>query len=126
MDRNKIENYMMYLSLNYEEIGENTWLIRDKDKGLEQVVVIYEEPVVIIRVKVMELPKENREPLFEELLRLNASDIVHGAYAVEDNSVIIVDTLVYETMDLEEIQASLDAIGLSLSQHYNRLSKYRV
>ena len=66
-----------------------------------------------------------REKLFAELLRLNATDMAHGAYAVDGNAVIIIDTLEAETMDLEELQASIDAIGLALAQHYRSLSAYR-
>ena len=67
----------------------------------------------------------NKESLFETLLRLNASDLIHGAYALDGDNIIITDTLRYETVDLEEFQASLDAIGLALAQHYETLIQYR-
>jgi hypothetical protein len=51
--------------------------------------------------------------------------MVHGAYAVDGKNVIIVDTIEADTMDLEEFEASIDAIGLALAQHYRHLSKYR-
>jgi hypothetical protein len=120
-----VESYMINLSLTFDEIGEKTWLINDEEKGLEQVIVVVEEPLVIIRVKVMIIPQQNRAELFEELLRLNASDLVHGAYALENENVLLVDTLVHDSMDLEEFQASLDAIGLALAQHYPTLSRFR-
>ena len=74
----------------------------------------------------MDVPAAGREELFEELLRLNATDMVHGAYAMDGKSVIIIDTLEADTMDLEEFEASIDAIGLALAQHYRSLSRYRV
>ena len=74
----------------------------------------------------MEVPAAGREKLFEELLRLNATDMVHGAYAVDGKNIVIIDTLEAETMDLEEFEASIDAIGLALAQHYRPLSQYRV
>lgn len=123
--KNKIEGYMIKLSLTYQEVAENTWVIKDDEKGLENVLVIAEEPLVIIRVKVMETPKNNREEFFEKLLTLNAEDLIHGAYALEGKNVLIIDSLEGETMDLEEFQASLDAIGMALSQHYSILSGYR-
>ncbi|MCK4514809.1 MAG: YbjN domain-containing protein, partial [Spirochaetaceae bacterium] len=88
------------------------------------VVVYAEEELVTLRAKVMQIPSENREKYFEELLRLNA-EMVHGAYAIEEDSVILIDSLVAPTMDLEEFQASLDSTGLALAQHYPRLAKYR-
>ena len=125
ISKEKLEGYMATLSLNYEEISENTWLINDISKGLENVVVLLNDPVVVIRVKVMEMPGSNKEALFAELLKLNAQDMIHGAYGLEENNVIIIDSLLAETLDLEEFQASVDAIGFALSQHYPVLAKYR-
>jgi hypothetical protein len=123
--RDKIEGYLVDLSYNYEELGENTWLVDDADKGLRNLVVLVSEPLLILRVKVMELPAEDREEFYERLLRLNAEDMVHGAYALEGSNVILIDTLELETMDLEEFRASIEAIGLALVQHYKLLAGYR-
>lgn len=120
----RVEGYLINLSLTYEEVGDNVWLINDEEKGLGHVIVFSEDSLVTIRAKVMELPSSNVVEFLEELLRLNI-DMVHGAYALEDNNVIIIDTLELAGMDLEEFQASLDAIGLALAQHYPRLSRYR-
>jgi len=123
--KEKIGSYLVKLSLTFQEPAENTWVVRDAQKGLENLFIVLAEPLVIMRVNVMEVPRSGREKLYEELLRLNATDLAHGAYAVEGNTVIIVDTLEAHTMDLEEFEASLDAIGLALAQHYRTLSKYR-
>ena len=124
-DPAKIESYLLSLSLTYEEVGDQTWVINDDEKGLENVLVILADPVVIIRVKVMAIPGKEREQFFEQLLRLNQSDMIHGAYALEGDDVILLNTLVGETLDVEEFQATLDAIGLALAQHYQMLAKYR-
>ena len=116
---------MLSLSLTYETVEDGTWLINDGEKGLENVLVILADPVVIIRVKVMSIPGQRREEFFEQLLRLNQSDMIHGAYALEGGDVILLNTLVGATLDLEEFQATLDAIGLELAQHYRKLASYR-
>jgi hypothetical protein len=123
--KEKIDGYLIKLGLSYRELAENTWIINDDEKGLENVVVIAEDPLVIIRVKVMDCPETNREEFYKMLLKLNAEDLIHGAYALEGTNVIVLDTLEGATMDVEEFQASLDAIGMALSQHYQVLSKYR-
>jgi hypothetical protein len=114
---------MINLSLTYEELGESIWLVEDPEKGLGHVFVYADEPLVTFRAKVMEMPEKDRESFFEELLRLN-NEMIHGAYALEENNIVLVDTLESETMDLEEFRASLEAIGLALAQHYPRLSQY--
>lgn len=126
ISRDRIESYLVKLSLTFQEAGSGTWVVRDAEKGLENLLVILSEPLVILRINVMEAPPTGREKLFEELLRLNATDLVHGAYALDGKNIIIVDTLEADTLDLEEFEASIDAIGLALAQHYRTLSRYRV
>jgi len=121
----KVRSYLLDLGLSYEEVGDGTFLINDEEKGLKNIVVMVSEPLVIVRVKVMETPDSDRESLYEELLRLNAEDLVHGAYALEGDHVILIDTLELETLDLEELRSSFEAIGLALVQHYKLLGRYR-
>ena len=121
----KIESYMINLGLTFEEVGENTWIINDEKSGLEQVLVLIEDPLVIIRINVTQIPDRKNEEFFRTLLSLNASDLVHGAYAISDNEIVLIDTLQYTSMDIEEFQASLDSIGMAMAQHYPVLSKFR-
>ncbi|MDR3114447.1 MAG: YbjN domain-containing protein [Treponema sp.] len=122
---NKIEPYLIELMVTYKEVGEHLWLLDDEEYGMEGVVIMYADPLVIFRVPVMEAPEDHRLELFTKLLELNASDVVHGAYAVEKDTVILIDTLEYATMDYEEFRATLDAFSLALTQHYPILSPYR-
>ena len=78
-----------------------------------------------IGLDIPELYEYNKEEFYEKLLTLNATDMIHGAYGIEGSSIVLVDTLEGDTMDIEELQASLDAIGLALTQHYKVLSGYR-
>ncbi|MFQ3547305.1 MAG: YbjN domain-containing protein [Termitinemataceae bacterium] len=126
MAESKIERYLIDLMLSYRDLGDNMWIIEDEDRSLNGVVIAYTHPLVIIRVTVMKTPAEKRLELFTKLLELNATDLVHGAYAVENDAVILIDTLEYETLDYEEFRASLDAISLALTQHYPILSQYMV
>ena len=125
ISREKVEGYLVKLSLTFQEAGTGSWVVRDAEKGINDLLVIIADPLVILRINVMEAPATGREKLFEELLRLNATDMVHGAYALDGKNVVIIDTLEADTLDLEEFQASIDAIGLALAQHYRILSKYR-
>ena len=125
ISREKLEGYLVKLELTFQEAGKGTWVVREPEKGLASLFVMMADPLVVLRLTVMEVPKKGREQLFEELLHLNATDMVHGAYALDGKLVVIMDTLEAETMDLEEFEASIDAIGLALAQHYRVLSKYR-
>jgi hypothetical protein len=125
MATTKIEQYLIDLMLTYQEIGPNVWLIDDEEHGIVDVAVALNEPLVALRVVVMDAPGENRLELFTKLLELNASDLVHGAYALEGNKIVLIDTLEYDTMDYTEFRASLDAFSMALIQHYPILARYR-
>jgi hypothetical protein len=125
MAENKIERYLIDLKLSYREIGDGMWMVEDDHSGLEGVVIMRADPLAVIRVVVMAVPKERRLELFTKLLELNGKDLLHGAYALEGDKIVLVDTLELETMDLGDFQAALDAIGLALVQHYPILSEYR-
>ncbi|MDR2304210.1 MAG: YbjN domain-containing protein [Treponema sp.] len=123
---NKIERYLIDFMFNYREIDKDIWLLEDEEHSLVNVAISRVEDIVIVRVVVMEVPntKEQLE-FFRKLLELNARDLQHGAYGIEEDNVVLIDTLEYGTMDLEEFRATLDAFSLALTQHYPILSGYR-
>lgn len=122
---NKIESYLIDLTLSFRELEKGMWVIEDDKSGLDGVVVMHADPLVVVRVSVMPAPAERRLELFTKLLQLNANDVLHGAYALEGDDVVLVDTLNYDTMDLGDFQAALDAVGLALAEHYPILSEFR-
>jgi hypothetical protein len=125
MERNKIEQYLIDMMLTYREVSPNLWLIDDTEHNLAGIAVMYAEPLVVFRVVVMDAPHEGRLELFTQLLQLNANDVLHGAYALEDDKIVLINTQDYETMDYGEFRSTLDAFSLALVQHYPVLSKYR-
>jgi hypothetical protein len=124
-EKNKIEQYLIDLMYSYREIDENIWLVDDPEHNLAGIAVMHDDPVVVFRVALMDAPEKNRLELFTRLLELNASDIVHGAYALENNQIVLVNTLDYATMDYSEFRSTLDSFSLALVQHYPILSSYR-
>ena len=122
--REKIENYLVRLSLSFQE-SNGAWVVSDAQRGLHNLIIALTDSLVIMRMNVMAVPAAGREKLFEELLRLNATDLVHGAYGIDGGTIILIDTLEADGMGLEEFEASIDAIGLAVAQHYRTLSSYR-
>jgi Domain of unknown function (DUF1821). len=121
---NKIEDYLIALGASYEEPQSGTWIVEDEGKGIPPIAVSYADPVVILSARAMRVPSSNREELFAQLLKLNYSGLLHGAYALDEDEIVLVDTLEYETMDKGEFEASLDAISFALSEHFPILSRY--
>jgi hypothetical protein len=116
--------YLMKMELPYEEPTEGTWVVSGLD-GLDNLVITLAGPVLVFRVKVMQIPAAHREELFRTLLELNATEMMHGAYGIEGDSVVIMDALQLENLDYNEFAATVDDITLAVASHHGRLAKFR-
>ncbi len=126
--REDIQSFLDRLAggtLSTSEIEPNLWVARTTEDA--EVVVHYAPPVVILRVRVMELPasEPRRGELYRQLLEYNARELVHGSYGVEGDHVVLTDTLELEDLDYSEFEASFDSITLALASHLGALATYR-
>lgn len=120
----KIEKFLMEMDTNYDLISENTWLVDDENDGINGIIIRYEDPVILFRVKAMSLPKSNKETFLTKILELNATDMLYGAYALEGDNVVIINTLAAENLDFNEFQSTIESISLSLIEHYKVLQQF--
>ncbi|MBA2662985.1 MAG: YbjN domain-containing protein [Bradymonadaceae bacterium] len=120
----QIEAYLIENGLPFEQVREGLWLIHDDIDYIDNIVVYHTPPVITFRVKLMEAPSAAaRMELFTRLLELNATSMVAGAYGLEDDAVVIVDTLQSENLDHNEFQASIDAIAMAVREHFDELTE---
>ena len=124
--REDIESYLTRAEVPFEVVGdERMWLVRDGSLG-ENIAIQAAGPLLLFRVKVLDLSGIGDRPaLYEALLKLNASDLVHGSYGIADGSVVLTCALQMENLDYNEIQAVLDDFSLALANHYEQLAKLR-
>ncbi len=118
-----LQSYLLKLDLAYQEPSPGTFLLRGTEG--ENIAVTIAGPVVVFRVKVMEIPPENQKEFFQKLLELNATEMMHGSYGLEGNAVVISDALQLENLDYNEFAATVDDIMLAVASHHKRLLKYR-
>ncbi len=119
-----IQSYLLKMELPHEELREGTWLVRGLE-GVDNLVITLAGPVLVFRVKVMDIPKHHREELFRTLLELNATEMMHGAYGIEGDAIVISDALQIENLDYNEFAATVDDISLAVASHHGRLAKFR-
>ncbi|HET6283487.1 MAG TPA: YbjN domain-containing protein [Polyangia bacterium] len=117
-----IESYLLRLGLPQEIIKPGIWII--KLNGDENLAVSMAGPVVAFRIKVMDLPPTGREALYKTLLTLNTNEMVHGAFGLEGDAVVIVHALELENLDFNEFQAVIDDMAMAISKHYPNLSRF--
>ena len=121
--REDLESFLLRVEgLEFDEIEEGMYLVRSHGSG-PPVVVSHSAPLLLLRMKVMDLPEAGvaDAELFRVLLELNATDVVHGAYGLEERELILSDTLKLETLDFEEFRDSLESMQLAAVDHMERI-----
>lgn len=125
-----IEGWLNRLSAdgpNFNEVEPGLWVVRPAGELDFSVVVHFSPPVVLMRVKVMTLPtnRDAMATLSRRLLELNATDLVHGSYGIEDESIVMTEALELSHLDFEEFLAAYESITVALASHLRELGSYR-
>lgn len=128
--REEIEGFLDRLAADgasYNEIEPGLWVLKPSGDLDFDVVVHYSPPVVVLRVKVMDLPSSGSAlaTLSRRLLELNASDLVHGSYGIEDESIVMTEAMELSHLDFEEFLAAYESMMLALASHLRELGVYR-
>ncbi len=128
--REDIEAFLDRLSADgatFREVEPGLWIVRPGGSLDFDVVVTHNPPVVLLRVKVMPLPTEATDAaaLNRRLLELNATDLLHGAYGIDGNAVVLTEALELAHLDFEEFLASFESMTLSLTGHLRELAAFR-
>src|SRR3954447_1199782 len=112
-----VESYLLRIGVAHETVHPGFWLVKTDGPPL---AVSLAGPVLAFRLKVMDLPKTGREELYRTLLSLNTTEMVHGAFGLEGEAVVIVHALELENLDLNEMQGLIDDMRMSVPDHHPR------
>ena len=123
--REDVERYLLQSELAFEEVEPGMWVA--KSEGGPALVLHHSPPVLVFRVKVMEAPRDATRctELYRSLLRLNAGELVHAAYGLEEDDVVLTETLELQNLDQNEFQAVIDSFQMAMASHLDQLAPYR-
>ena len=126
--REDVVNFLNRMELEFEEVEEGMWLAYPGGKNGETPVVIsHAPPLLVFRMKVLDVPQDGEKcsQLYRRLLEANASDLVHAAYGLESDDVILTESLEIENLDFNEFQATIDSFGMAMATQMESLSAFR-
>jgi hypothetical protein len=125
VSRDDVQSWLDRLELPVASVAEDLWVVQLADGG--ELAVNYAPPVLVLRVRVTELPADTGRfaGMARQLLQWNARDLVHGSYGIEGDHVVLTDTLELGHLDFSEFEASIDSLGLALASHLGALAPYR-
>jgi len=119
----KVQDYLVQLNLVADQVdtAEELVIINDPDSGLVNLIIDCEDPILVIEQLILTLDTPGPDA-FRTLLKLNR-ELLHGAYCLDETGrkVIYRDTLQLETLDLNELEASIDSLRLALAEHAGTL-----
>ena len=116
--------YDMDISIIKEDQAEELVIVDDEENGIKNLVIDCEAPIVVIEQIIMRVPAETKK-LYKRLLQLNR-ELVHGAFTLDEDEQFILfrDTLQLENLDRNELEGSIHALSLALSEHGPELLEY--
>jgi len=122
-DFQTVKHYLqeLHLAIVKEDPAQHILIVEDDERGIKNLVVDCEEPLLIFEQVIMEVPA-NPGDMFRRLLQLNRM-LVHGAFALTEDSkrVLFRDTLRMENLDLNEVQGTMQALSLAMAEHATEL-----
>ena len=130
LTKDDIESFLIRLSATgatYSEVEPGFWIVRPSPESDLSLAVNFSPPVVLLRIDVMTLPEDATQTatLTRRLLELNASDLLHGAYGIQDKHIVLTEALELSALDFEEFLASYESMTLALASHLREFGSYR-
>ncbi len=122
----KVKDYLLELEYTIvkEDSEEEVFVIEKEEDGIVNVILDCEEPILVVEQVLFEVKEDNMQ-MYKELLKKNR-DIIHGAFALDDTGKILLfrDTLQLENLDLNELDGTLNSLGLLLSEYADKIISF--
>ncbi len=130
LTRDDIESFLVRLGATgatYTEVEPGFWIVRPSPESDLSIAVNFSPPVILMRVDVMSLPGDAMQTatLTRRLLELNATDLLHGSYGIQNDQIVLTEALELSALDYEEFLASYESMTLALASHLRELGSYR-
>ncbi|ODS32561.1 MAG: hypothetical protein SCARUB_02312 [Candidatus Scalindua rubra] len=122
----KVKTYLHELgfSISSENAEEEVVIIDDEEKGIKNLIIDCEDPILVLEQVIMDVPQKT-DGFFKRLLQMNRT-LVHGAFVLDDEGkkVLFRDTLQLENLDKNELEGSINALSIALSEYASELIEF--
>ena len=118
-----VKQYLLDLRLSIvsEDPAEGLMVVEDEERGLKNLLVDCEEPILVFEQIIMPVPS-NPGDMFRRLLQMNRC-VVQGAFTLDEEGkrVLYRDTLQLANLDPNEVERTIEALSLTLAEFANEL-----
>ena len=125
-DFEKVKNFIldMGFAISHEEPQEELVVIDDDERGIKNLVIDCEAPILILEQVIIPMPQESSD-FCKRILQINRT-LVHGAFVLDEEGTTLLfrDTLQLENLDRNELEGSIDALSLALAEYASELVSF--
>jgi hypothetical protein len=118
-----IKGYLLELGFDicHADEQESVLVVDKPELAIKNLVIGCGDPLLLMEQYLLDLPAPSLD-VYRRLLQKNR-DIIHGAFALDETGrkLIFRDTLQIETLDLVELEACVNSLGLLLSEFSEEL-----
>lgn len=118
-----LEAQLQRLDRGFEALGDGAYLV-SVGTGQPPCALKLAPPVLVAQVQVGVAPalaEPGTAALLWRLLELNATGLLHAAFAIEGEAIVLTAARPLESLDLNELEAVLSDVELALAQHVPQL-----
>jgi len=114
----------MGFAISHEEPQEELVVIDDDERGIKNLVIDCESPILILEQVIIPMPQESSD-FCKRILQINRT-LVHGAFVLDEEGTTLLfrDTLQLENLDRNELEGSIDALSLALAEYASELVSF--
>ena len=113
-----LEAQLGRLGRRYERHPDGTFVL-SLGANLPPAALLLVPPVLVVQVAIGPAPKDDvaAAPIYKKLLELNASALLHSAFGLENDQIVLAAAHEQESQDLNEMEPVLADIDVALSEH---------
>ena len=118
-----IEGYLQKLERRFEKLEDGTLLVF-MGTGRPPVAVRVAPPLLVLQVGITAAPAGDTDrhgALYRRLLELNANELVHAAYGIEKDRIVLAAALDIDNLGFTELEAVLADMDMALANHVPEL-----
>lgn len=123
---NKVKEILLDLDYDIvlQDAEDGIFIIEKAEEGINKLVISCSDPIVILEQHLFEIKSESIE-IYKSLLMKNR-DLIHGAFVIDETGkdVIFRDSLEGENLDSNELEGSINALSIMLSEYTDEIIKF--
>ena len=113
-----LEGFLSRLERKYERVADGTYIV-SMGPGRPLVAMRLATPVLVLEVVIGEVPPAATERLlvlYRRLLEYNAERLLHAAYGIQGQQIMLSAALELVSVDLNELEAVLADLDMALAE----------